>query len=324
MQKEINFKFSVKGLLKLIFFVAPLAALKLVFYTILYKGIIKPIADAIGWGVNRLADNINRAFRLRQEPMAFTKFMLMLACLVCIFWVWNYYTGGPIVEYRRVSPLVLPSPGDIVDKVPSLINDKEFFKSLGFSMMRIFLGLLLAIIVGVPLGLLAGVFKYLDYFLKPVTQFLTNAPVVVLIPLTIAWMGVAENQKIFVIFIGAVGFLVRDSVRAVDNVPQDDIDVSLTMGGQRFEISRKIIFREAMSEIYDRIKVVLSLTFTYIIVAEMIDAKFGIGKIINEVQQGFGPREYIYAILFALTIISILLDRLLVMLRKPLFPHEYV
>lgn len=246
---------------------------------------------------------------------------LGVASVIVVLLLWTALTAGP-VEQRILSPLVLPSPAEMVAQVPSLWFDAALTRSTVWSLGRILVGFGLAALVGIPLGILAGCFRSVEAVLGPPTVFLRNVPVAALIPLTLVWFGLGETQKVFFIFIATVGFVVFDTTRAVIEVDQRYVETAYTLGASRRDVVRKVLIPLAMPDILNSLRLLFGVAFGYIVLAELIDAKFGLGYII-QVAQRRGPREHIYLVLVVISLLALGIDRAIWATQKRLFPYRF-
>lgn len=247
---------------------------------------------------------------------------LQLLSIVLILLVWGALTWGS-PEERVLSPLTLPSPGEVVGQIKSLWFDAALARGTVWSLWRILRGFGLAAVIGIPLGILAGCFRGIESFLKPVTLFLRNIPVAALIPLTLVWFGLGEPQKVFFIFIACIGFVIFDTTRAILDVDERYAETAYTLGAKKHQVIGKVLIPLALPDIFNSLRLLFGLAFGYIVLAELINAKFGLGYII-QVAQRIGPREHIYLVLFVISILAFGIDRLLWFAQKKLFPYKFV
>jgi ABC-type nitrate/sulfonate/bicarbonate transport system permease component len=246
---------------------------------------------------------------------------LQLLAVLLILLVWGALTWGS-PEERVLSPLTLPSPGEVVGEIKSLWFDAALTRSTGWSLWRILLGFGLAALVGIPLGILAGCFRAAESFLKPVTLFLRNIPIAALIPLTLVWFGLGETQKVFFIFIACIGFVIFDTTRAILDVDERYVETAYTLGAKKHHVIAKVLVPLALPDIFNSLRLLFGLAFGYIVLAELIDAKFGLGYIV-QVAQRRGPREHIYLVLLVISVLAFSIDRLLWFTQKKLFPYRF-
>ena len=247
---------------------------------------------------------------------------LQLLSILVILLVWGALTWGP-PEERVLSPLTLPSPGEVVGEVKSLWCDAALTRSTTWSLRRILLGFGLAGLIGIPLGILAGCFRAVESFLKPTTLFLRYVPIAALIPLTLVWFGLGEPQKVFFIFIACIGFVIFDTTRAILDVDERYAETAYTLGAKKHQVIGKVLIPLALPDIFNSLRLLFGLAFGYIVLAELIDAKFGLGYII-QVSQRRGPREHIYLVLLVISMLAFTIDRLLWYAQKKLFPYRFV
>ena len=259
---------------------------------------------------------------LRRPLPQLSGLALQLLSVILLLIVWGALTWGS-PEERILSPLTLPSPGEVVGEVKSLWFDAALTRSTGWSLRRIFLGFGLAALIGIPLGIAAGCFRAVEAFLKPATLFLRNVPIAALIPLTLVWFGLGETQKVFFIFIACIGFVIFDTTRAVLDVDERYVETAYTLGAKKHQVIGKVLIPLALPDIFNSLRLLFGLAFGYIVLAELIDAKFGLGYIV-QVSQRRGPREHIYLVLLVISMLAFTIDRLLWYAQKKLFPYKFV
>ncbi len=259
---------------------------------------------------------------LRRPVSQLQGLALQLAAVLFILLVWGALTWGP-PEERVLSPLTLPSPAEVLGHVKSLWFDAALTRSTGWSLWRILLGFGLAALIGIPVGILAGCFRSVELFLKPVTLFLRNVPIAALIPLTLVWFGLGETQKVFFIFIACIGFVIVDTTRAILDVDERYVETAYTLGAKKHQVIGKVLIPLALPDVFNSLRLLFGLAFGYIVLAELIDARFGLGYIV-QVAQRRGPREHIYLVLFVIVTLAFCIDRLLWFAQKKLFPYRFV
>ena len=101
------------------------------------------------------ADSRPALFALRIAPLPMTRRLVGAAAVGAIVLVWWAITAGA-VENRLVSPIILPSPAEVIRSFPSLLNDRALLQSIAATLKRVVIGFGLATLVGVPVGIVAG------------------------------------------------------------------------------------------------------------------------------------------------------------------------
>lgn len=325
---------------------------------------------------------------VRERPSILESAALSAVCILLVVLVWYAVTAGS-VEHRLVDPITLPSLAETLRSFPRLWFERALARSALWSLGRVLGGFVLAAAVGVPLGVCAGSFLRLNAFLRPLSVFGRNIPIAALIPLTLMWFGLGELQKVMFIFLASVAFILFDSVRAVEGVPDSYLDAAYTLGARyvpraglrwavvaglvygcvfagayallalrpgpadwalraawrgrlavlaalgfglgfvvwypvaAFQTVQKVLLPLAMPEIVNSLRLLFGLAFGYIMLAEVINAEFGLGAIIN-LSQRQGPREHIYLSLLLIALLAFAIDRGILNLQRRLFPYRRV
>ena len=264
---------------------------------------------------------MRRLFTLRESPPPLVKRAVGIAGVGIGVLVWFLLTLGSTPETRVVSPVVLPSPMEVLRSIPTLFTERGLVASTAATLRRVLSGFGLAILVGVPLGILAGAYRIFDALTGPISVFLRNIPVAVLIPLTILWFGIDETQKTMFIFIATAPFVFFDAVRAVAGVHDRYVETAQTLGASPRQVVTKVLIPLAMPDIYDSLRNLFGLAFGYIMLAELVNAERGLGNLLMTSQRR-GLTEHIFAILIVIGLLAYGIDRLLYWFQLGLFPHR--
>jgi ABC-type nitrate/sulfonate/bicarbonate transport system permease component len=260
---------------------------------------------------------------LRLAPPPMTRRLVGVAAMGVLVLLWWLATTGLGSEDRLISPVILPSPAEVVKSFPSLLNDRALVQSIAATLRRVLVGFGLAALVGVPLGIVAGAWRVVEAAGAPLALFGRNLPVAALIPLTILWFGIDEAQKVMFIFIACVPFVYSDAVAAVANVPDRYVETAQTLGASSSQIVWKVLVALALPEIYVSLRHLFGLAFGYIMLAELINAQHGLGYLLMTSQRR-GLSEHIILILIIIGLLAWGIDRLLFFFERGLFPYRAV
>jgi NitT/TauT family transport system permease protein len=247
-------------------------------------------------------------FALRIAPGPLTGRLLGLATVAILGLAWWLATRGATPEERLISPVILPSPTEVVRSFPALVNERGLLEGIVATMRRVLVGFGLAAAVGVPLGILAGSWRVFDAASAPVALFGRNVPVAALIPLTILWFGIDEAQKIMFIFIACLPFVYSDAVRAVVSVPDRYVETAQTLGASSWQVVKSL-------------RGLFGMAFGYIMLAELINAERGLGYLLSTSQRR-GLSEHIILILLVIGGLAFGIDRFLLWIERGLFPYR--
>jgi len=246
--------------------------------------------------------------------------LLGLGAIALCLLLWWIFTAGATPESRMISPVVLPSPGEVLRSFPSLWTERALIESVAATLRRVLTGFAIAILVGVPFGILAGAYRAFDAALAPIALFGRNIPVAALIPLTILWFGIEETQKTMFIFLATVPFVFSGTVEAVLGVHDRYVETAQTLGANQRQVVSKVLIALALPSIYNNLRNLFGLAFGYIMLAELINAKYGLGYLLSTSQRR-GLTEHIILILMIIGLLAYAIDRLLLWFQAQLFPY---
>lgn len=262
-----------------------------------------------------------RLWRLRADPPQWLAFVLGLAGIATVVLIWAIVTAGGEPHERMVGPLMLAAPGEVVGATGAMFSERDLIQSIAATLVRLFQGFGLAVLLGVPFGIVASAFRPFGAVFAPLVIFGRNVPVAALIPLTVMWFGIGESQKAFFIFIAAVPFVVSDVIKAISIIPERYVETAQTLGASKRQIILKVLVPQAMPEIVTSLRFLFGLAFGYIMLAEAIAAERGLGHLIIMSQR----RGDVTTILYVLIVIGILafaIDRGLRFFQRGLFPYR--
>jgi ABC-type nitrate/sulfonate/bicarbonate transport system permease component len=271
-----------------------------------------------------------RSFSLRRPIPAWQAILLGISCVLACLALWWFVTRGE-AEERLVGPLTLPSPAETFGTFPRLWFEQELTRNILATLRRVTLGFLLAVLVGVPLGILAGCFPRVNAFLTPIVMFGRNIPIAALLPLLILVVqndfifSATEQRKILFIFVASAAFILADTARAISDVAQRYVDTGYTLGASRWQTIKKVLIPLAAPTIFSSCRLMFGIAFGYIMLAESIKEAGGAGGLGFQIQtaQRRGDRETIYLIILIIPVIALVIDQFLYWVQRSLFPYVY-
>jgi len=262
-------------------------------------------------------------FKIRNEPTMVGRLLMGGLCLGLIGFLWWLVTRGVTPEARIVSPAVLGSPQEVFGSFRSLWFERALTRNTLVSLVLVAKGFGLAALVAIPIGVLCGTFNRVNAFFAPITIFGRNIPVVALVPLTFVLANTDEGSKILFLFMACVSFVLFDATQIIAKVPEKYLDTAYTLGASRPQIVFKVLLPLALPDLFNSLRLLFGLAFGYIIMAEMLSqGEGGLGTLIY-ISQKKGPREHVYLLLFVITLVAYLLDRMMYFIGKMLFRYRY-
>lgn len=245
--------------------------------------------------------------------------MLGLAAVVTVLVVWSALAAS-----GAVSPTRLPAPWAVLKALAYLAwheGNSLLLTATLWSAGRVLAAGVLVLAIGIPVGVLMGAAPRLNALLSPLIDPFRSAPVVALLPILVMWLGIGETMKIAFLFIGAVVYLipmVRDAVQAV---PQSYWISTRDMGGTPWECVSKAILPMAMPRIADAVIVAVSVMWTYITVAEYVNAREGLGQLIQNARR-FSAMDQVFAGIIVIIALALVTYQLMLAAKRKLYPWE--
>ncbi|MEM6957080.1 MAG: ABC transporter permease subunit, partial [Myxococcota bacterium] len=189
------------------------------------------------------------------------------------------------------------------------------------SVARVFKAGVLVVVVGVPIGVIMGSSPRVNAFLSPLIDPLRSAPVVAILPILVMWLGIDEAMKIAFLFAGAVVFLVpmvRDAMQAVS---QQYWVAARDLGATPFEATWHAVLPLAKPRIADAIIVAVSVMWTYITVAEYVNADEGIGQLIQNARR-FSAMDQVFVGIGVIIALALITYGVMTAIKRRLYPWE--
>lgn len=173
--------------------------------------------------------------------------LLSILGLVLFFGTWELLVHVGVISERN---LCAPSTA-VQTFLYKLTNTKpdgatlfaHFFSSIKLSLA----GFVLAVVIGIPLGLFMGYYKGMDSFFTPLFEVVRPIPPIAWIPIVILTLGIGFKAKVFIIFISAFVPCVVNSYLGIKLTDPTLIDVAQTFGASRWQIFRTICIPSSMN-----------------------------------------------------------------------------
>lgn len=228
-----------------------------------------------------------------------TRRALGVGAVVLVLLVWTGLSGSGLV-----APNKLPTPWQVARAFVGLAWDAETGESklldaTLWSTGRVLVAAVMTVLIGVPLGILMGAAPRLNAALSPVLDPFRSAPIVAILPILVMWLGIGEGMKITFLFLGAVVYLVPLVRDAMVAVPSSYYVSARDLGATPFEAVRHAVVPIAMPRIADAVIVAISVMWTYITVAEYVNAEQGLGRLIMDARR-FAAMDQVFVGIFVI------------------------
>jgi NitT/TauT family transport system permease protein len=245
------------------------------------------------------------------SPIMYAVYATLSFLAVIVGWAALSYSG-------YVEQIFLPPPDVVIQAFFSNVTSAEYWEHIGISVFRVSGGFLLACLIGIPLGILAGTFKIGEALIEPQMEFIRYMPAVAFIPLVMVWAGIGEWAKILIIFIGCFFQLVLMVAVDTRRVSLDLIHASLTLGASRWQVIESVIFQALRPHLMDTLRLILGWAWTYLVVAELVAVNSGLGYEIMKAQRFLNTPEIFVGIL-VIGLLGLISDRIFAYCNKRFF-----
>lgn len=184
-----------------------------------------------------------------------------------------------------------------------------------YSSMRVVQGFVLAALIGVPLGLLIGWSKFISQMLDPLIQSLRPIPITAWLPFSIAVFGIRDIGSIFLIFLGGFYAIVVNTTQGARDVDRNLVRAALMMGASRTQLLLRVVLPAAMPSIFTGLRIGLGISWTAVIVSEMVAVKSGLGYVLWDAYY-VGRMDIVLADMVSIGAMGYISDRIIVFIER--------
>ncbi|HEV7302319.1 MAG TPA: ABC transporter permease [Tepidisphaeraceae bacterium] len=227
------------------------------------------------------------------------------------FWHWQSASAANVI---------LASPWDVLKALYTLLAERNFAADIGTSVVRILASFTAACAVAVPLGIVMGTFTRAGALLNPVVAVWRYLPAPAFVPLLLMWFGTGEMQKLALLFLGVVFFLITLVMDHTKQVSMDLIEVAQTLGASRRRLMFSVVVPAVMPHVLDVMRQMLAVSWTYLVIAEIVASTDGIGAVMMRAKR-FMRTEDVLAGILVIGALGLAFDCLFRLARHVVFPY---
>lgn len=210
--------------------------------------------------------------QLGQLYLTFQRPILSLAGMVIFFLLWEYVgTSG------LVNPLFTSAPSKILAAAVKMFQQGDIWNDLYVSGTEFAIGFAIAILVGIPLGMILGWYRTAYYLLDPFVTAFNATPRIALTPLFIIWFGIGMWSKVALVFLGAIFPIILNTFSGVRTVDELLLRAARSFGANDRQIFTTIVLPGSVPFILSGLRLGLGRALVGIVVGEMVAATAGIG-----------------------------------------------
>jgi taurine transport system permease protein len=246
--------------------------------------------------------------------LRYTAVSLVSAC--AFIGLWEALAAVDVIEAE-----FFPPPSHVWGELAKLVGDGTLLDYALVSARRVLIGFMFSATVGTALGILLGTMRPLRWLVQPVISIIRPLPSLAWIPLSLLWLGIGEEQKYAIVFMGTLAPLVVFVTDATLRVDPLYVRAARNLGASHLAIMLEIILPAALPSIISALKVTLALAWTCIISAEMVGSKDGLGYLIWNAKDWSNVAQVICGML-AISVTVLTLDTVLRSIEHRLVPWQ--
>lgn len=242
----------------------------------------------------------------------YTAFIEGVAAIIILMLIWHIASVTGIFDHVSVkaSQLLLPAPKKVFASIFEMTVSGYLPKNIWISFLRVVKGFLLAVVIGIPIGILMGLSKHFFSFINPIFRLVSPIPGVAWVPLAILWFGLGDKAAVFIITMGAISPIITNTLQGVRDVEPILLQALETMGATKLQTVTKCIIPSIIPYVVSGFRLGLGFSWRVVIAAELVGVPNGLGYVLN-VGRSTGQTEITIVTILCLGAIMILMDELL-------------
>lgn len=201
--------------------------------------------------------------------------ILGTSSIVLLLAVWELLPR--LITISAGTKLFFTTPSQIAATLWKMFATGTIWEPLGVSASGFAIGLGLAIVVGLPLGVLIGRSRTLNAMFDPFITAFNATPRLVFLPLLMLWFGLGLWSKVVIVFIGALFPILINTYEGVRNSNRLLINVVRSFGAKEWDIARLVVIPNAMPYIVAGLRLSIGRAVLGVVVAEFFGSESGLG-----------------------------------------------
>jgi NitT/TauT family transport system permease protein len=230
-----------------------------------------------------------------------------------------------VTSLELVPPIYLPRASTVVHRMVELLQDPKFLKHVLATLHAWAVGLGLAILISVPIGILIGTSELAYKMSSPLIELMRPIPSVALIPLGILLWGQGFSMKIILVAYATTWPILFNTVYGVHDVDPIAVQTARCFGLKQAAILRRINLPSAAPFIFTGIRISASIGLIVVIAAELLaSADSGIGSFILFVSSSGGQMDSVLAGAAIAGILGAIINSILGLIDRRFFAWRYL
>jgi len=241
-----------------------------------------------------------------KQPSSLNHWLLGLAGLLSLllaWWLGVHLLGSGDGLAARFSPEATFA------SLVELLGRGELYEHVLVSLKRILIGLFLALLIGVPLGLLVGSYRHLEAATTPAFQFLRMISPLSWMPVVVMLMGVGDQPIYFLLAFAALWPILLNTAAGVRQLDPRWLQLSRSLSATRWETLRKIILPGIVGHVLTGVRLSIGILWIVLVPCEMLGVSAGLGYFILDTRDRLAYSE-LMAMVLLIGVLGFALDAL--------------
>ncbi len=256
--------------------------------------------------------NAHDVLARRAHDTALRDNLLRIASLILILIAWEIYG-------RSVNRLLFAPVSSIALSAIEIIGSGELWKYLSISLVVMAQGLGLALLIGIPLGVLMARVRIVNTILDMYINALYAMPLVAIVPLLVLWFGFDTLAKTIVVFLFTVFPMILNTYQGVRNVEANLLEVARSFCSSERQTWRDVVIPSALPYILIGFRLAIGRALVGMVIADFYMAVSGIGYLVNQYANSFQTAKLFVPIL-TLMLMGVVLTEGVKILEKRITP----
>lgn len=206
--------------------------------------------------------------------------------------------------FLGIPTLFFPTLSSVIAEIPAMYSEGVLIPNVATSLRVYIVGMVSAVVVSIPLGLLLGGNKVLDRIVSPYLWVIYTTPLIILMPLILLWVGINDTARVLLVFISAIPAIIVVVMEGVKTVDNSLLKAARSFGADKRRLFTHVIFPATMPFIGTGVKMGVSRGLIGLFVGELFTSADGIGYIIALASKVFDSAR-VYAMLLMFIAFSV-------------------
>jgi NitT/TauT family transport system permease protein len=224
--------------------------------------------------------------------------------------------GGWEMVGRSIDPLLFSPPSVVVAQFGELISSGELQRAAQVTMKALFLGYALAVLAGIPFGIVMGAVPRFGDILQPYLYAIFSTPRVVVVPLIVVWFGIGFEARLFLVFFWSAIAISVNTAQGVRHARPDLVEVARSYSVSRVQLARHVLIPGAIPFVVAGLRIGAERAIVGVIIGEMFLQIVGLGGVITKGSEQLLPAKMLCAVVVIALMGTILVTALDLLERR--------